>query len=183
MRDGAEGRVPQPGVERLTPFAGHPVVVGVVPGQDPLVVLTAAAWARAAGGPLHLAYADPSRYVVDERPDGTVTHAAVDPDALDESWRETEAALREVAGRLLRDEPPTWDLRYLAGRPDRALTHLARAVDAAVIVVGARSGRTGSRLRELVEGSVAAHLAHHQHRPVLTVPLRVVDWAESPWGR
>ena len=30
-----------------------------------------------------------------------------------------------------------WEFRYLAGRPDRALTHLARAVDASV------SGLTG----------------------------------------
>lgn len=178
--------VPQPGAERLTPFAGHPVVVGVVPGQDPLVVLTAAAWARAAGAPtLYLAYADPSRYVVEEHADGTVAHAAVDPDADDGSWEGTDAGLREQVAAVLGDEPVRWELRYLAGRPDRALTHLARAVDAAVLVVGTRTPGAGGRLRELVEGSVAAHLAHHQHRPVLTVPLRVVDWSEgsAPWGR
>ncbi|KON73300.1 hypothetical protein M768_10190 [Cellulosimicrobium cellulans F16] len=78
-----------------------------------------------------------------------------------------------------------WELRYLAGRPDRALTHLARAVDAAVLVVGTRAPGSTAHLRELVEGSVAAHLAHHQHRPVLTVPLAVVDWKElrTPWER
>ncbi|WP_435737968.1 universal stress protein [Cellulosimicrobium sp. PMB13] len=181
-----EGPVPQPGVERLTPFARHPAVVGVVPGQHPLVVRTAVSWARAVAAPLlYLAYADPSRYVVEEHPDGTVTHAAVDPDADDGSWEETDAALRKQVAVLLRDEPVPWELRYLAGRPDRALTHLARAVDAAVLVVGTRTPGAGGRLRELVEGSVAAHLAHHQHRPVLTVPLRVVDWSEgsAPWGR
>lgn len=183
MRD---RRVPQPGVERLVPFAGSPVVVGVVPRQDPLVVLTAAGWARAAGAPtLYLAYADPARYVVEEHVDGTVTHAAVDPDADDGSWEATDVALREQVAAVLRDEPVPWELRYLAGRPDRALTHLARAVDAAVLVVGTRSTGGGGRLREIVEGSVAAHLAHHQHRPVLTVPLRVVDWSEgsAPWRR
>jgi hypothetical protein len=37
---------------------------------------------------------------------------------------------------------------------------------------------------EFFEGSVAVHLAHHQHRPVLTVPLNVVDWKEirAPWA-
>ena len=43
------GPVPQPALDRMGPFAGHAVVVGVVPGGDPLVVRTAAAWAAAAG--------------------------------------------------------------------------------------------------------------------------------------
>lgn len=29
------------------------------------------------------------------------------------------------------------------------------------------------------DGSVAFHLTHHQHRPVLVVPLQVVDWSQS----
>ena len=69
-----------------------------------------------------------------------------------------------------------WEFRYLAGRPDRALTHLARAVDAAVIVVGTgRPGRSG-RFHGLLDAAVGTHLVHHQHRPVLTVPTSVVDW-------
>ena len=70
----------------------------------------------------------------------------------------------------------SWEFRYLAGRADRALTHLARAVDAAVIVVGTRRPGGGGRMHELLQGSVGAHLAHHQHRPVLVVPTEVVDW-------
>ncbi|MCA1782438.1 MAG: universal stress protein, partial [Intrasporangiaceae bacterium] len=70
----------------------------------------------------------------------------------------------------------TWEFRYLAGRADRALTHLARAVDAAVIVVGTRAEGGGRRVHHFLEGSVSSHLAHHQHRPVLVVPLAVVDW-------
>ncbi|MFC0712914.1 universal stress protein [Cellulomonas biazotea] len=177
--------VPQPAVERMTPFAGRPAVVGVVPHQHPLVVLTAASWARAAGARLHLAYVDPTRYVVEEHPDGTVQHAPVDPDTADDRWRTTEDALRAELGAVLQDADVPWDLHYLAGRPDRALTHLARAVDAAVLVVGTRTHGAGAHLRELVEGSVAAHLTHHQHRPVLVVPLDVVDWAEGggPWRR
>ncbi|OLT46183.1 universal stress protein [Cellulosimicrobium sp. CUA-896] len=176
--------VPQPAVDRMVPFAGHAVVVGVVPGQAPLVVRTAASLAGAVGaGRLHAAYADTSRYVVEEHADGTVTHAALDPDAADDAWEAARDALRVQVGAALADEDVAWELSYLAGRPDRALTHLARAVDAAVIVVGTRTPGTGARLRELVDGSVAAHLAHHQHRPVLTVPLAVVDWKElrTPW--
>ncbi|MGO3814475.1 MAG: universal stress protein, partial [Cellulosimicrobium funkei] len=57
------GPVPQPALDRMVPFAGHAVVVGVVPGGDPLVVRTAAAWADAAGSRLVAAYADASRAV------------------------------------------------------------------------------------------------------------------------
>lgn len=167
------------------PFAGHPVVVGVVPGQSPLVVRTAVALAVATGSPgLQLAYADPARYVVTEHADGSVEHAAIDPDGDDESWRDTHEALTGWARDIVAADVE-WRLLYLAGRPDRALTHLARAVDAAVIVVGTRAPGSAARWKELVEGSVAAHLSHHQHRPVLTVPLSVVDWkdVDSPWGR
>jgi len=125
---------------------------------------------------------DPSRYVAEEYPDGTVRHLAVDPDGIDDRWRETEARLREELQAILGEREVEWHLRYLAGRTDRALTHLARAVDAAVIIVGSRAPGAGARMREFVEGSVAVHLAHHQHRPVLTVPLSVVDWkARPPW--
>ncbi len=191
---------PQPAVTRIVEPAGHALVVGVVPGQPELVVRTAARWAAAVGGALHLAYVDTARYVVEEHPDGSVRHAAVDPDGADDAWRSVDADLRAWAERLLGpaasstipaaaasatsapDRVP-WTFHYLAGRPDRALTHLARAVDAAAIVVGTRAPGTGAKLRELVEGSVAVHLAHHQHRPVLTVPLDVVDWSatRSPW--
>lgn len=174
---------PQPGPSRLTPFAGHPLVVGIVPHQPELVALTAASWSVAAGGArVYFAFADPSRFTVEERPDGTVRHAPLDPDGVDDSWVERE---REIARSLHEVLGPTgvpWELRYLAGRADRALTHLARAVDAAAIVVGTRAPGSGARLREVVDGSVAVRLAHHQHRPVLVVPLSVVDWDTPLWG-
>jgi nucleotide-binding universal stress UspA family protein len=168
--------VPQPGVDRMTPFARHPVVVGVVPGQHELVALTAVSWARAAGSEVLFAFVDTARYVVEELADGLVRHAPIDPDIADDAWHDDEAVLREQLASVLRGQEVPWEFRYLAGRPDRALTHLARAVDAAVIVVGTRAPGGGARMREFFEGSVAVHLAHHQHRPVLTVPLSVVHW-------
>lgn len=173
--------VPQPSLERMTPFAGHPLVVGVTPGQEPLVVRTAVSLAQAIGAPaLHLAYVDTSRYAVEEHADGRVRHAPLDPDSDDEGWHALEARLTAQVRDAVADDVP-WLFHYLAGRPDRALTHLARAVDAAAIVVGTRAH--GGRLRDVIEGSVAAHLAHHQHRPVVTVPLSVVDWRDlqAPW--
>ena len=173
---------PQPHPSRLTPFAGHPIVVGIVPGQPELVALTAAAWARALGVELYFGYADPSRITVEEYPDGRVRHSELNPDSVDDSWRDRERQIHDVLEEVLADSGVPWHLRYLAGRPDRALTHLARAVDASAMVVGTHAPGVGSKWHDFMEGSVGARLAHHQHRPVLVVPLRVVDWhAKAPW--
>lgn len=172
--------VPQPGVDRMVPLRGHPLVVGVTPTQPELVPRTAAAWAADCGvSALYCAYVDPSRFAREERPDGTVMHDAVDPDGADDAWQERDRALRERLAVLLDGAAVPWHFRYLAGRADRALTHLARAVDAAGFVVGTRAAGAGARMREVLEGSVAVRLSHHQHRPVLVVPLQVVDWSAS----
>lgn len=176
-------QVPQPNPERMTPFAGGPIVAGVRPGSDPLVALTAAALARATGGALFFAYVDEQRFTEREFPDGTVQHSDFNPDSADESWRRVESRLKDEVGALLAGSGPAWQFRYLAGRPDRSLTHLARAVDAAVIVVGNRAPEHGAKVREFLDGALALKLAQHQHRPVLAVPLSVVDWkAPMPWA-
>ncbi len=168
--------VPQPSPQRMVPAIGHPLVVGVVPGQPELVALTAAAWATALGVPLFFGFADPGRVVDAEYPDGTVRHSPLDPDRADDDWVQHEAGLRRSLAQLLAAHAGPWEFRYLAGRPDRALTHLARAVDASAIVVGARRPSAGERVREFLAGSVAMHLTKHQHRPVLVVPVAVVDF-------
>ena len=170
-------QVPQPHPSRITPFAGHAIVVGITARQPEVVVLTAMELARALGAKLYFAYADPCRVVERELPDGHVRHVDLNPDLSDdESWRRRENELLAAVGKVLAGHDLDWEFRYLAGRPDRALTHLARAVDASVIVVGSgRPGRTG-RFRDALSGTVGFHLAHHQHRPVLAVPTEVVDW-------
>lgn len=171
------GSVPQPHPSRLTPFSGHPLVVGVAPGQPELVALTAANWARATGATIYFAYVDPGRVTEREFPDGTVEHWDLNPDLSDEvEWRRREGDLTTSLKYSLAGAEVQWEFRYLAGRADRSLTHLARAVDAAAIIVGTRSPGAGGRLHELIDGSVAVHLSHHQHRPVVVVPLSVVDW-------
>ncbi len=206
-RDGAMGpqEVPQPSLERMVPFVGHSVLVGIVPDQDPLVVRTAALLAQSVGAShLDVAFVDTSRIVVEELPEGSVRHAPRDPDADTGDWRRTRdqlsaqvaSALGQPVGSGSTVVPPAsspldedgagavpWRLWYLAGRPDRSLTHLARALDAAIIVVGTRGPGAREQVRDFLEGSVSVHLAHHQHRPVLTVPTRVVDWKDlpAPW--
>ncbi|MWB99478.1 universal stress protein [Agromyces sp. MMS17-SY077] len=170
----------------MVPFAGHPAVVGIEPGQSELVVLAAVDWALAVGASaLHFAYVDPDRVVVAEGRDGSVRHEGLEPDAADDGWRDTEADLRARLAALLDPTGVRWAFHYLAGRPDRALTHLARAVDASVFIVGARHPGAARRIAELFAGSLAAHLAQHQHRPVLTIPIAVVDWADpsDEWAK
>ncbi|MDO8106764.1 universal stress protein [Isoptericola sp. b441] len=175
--------VPQPSPERMVPVSGHPLVLALEPDQPELVALTAAEWARAAGASaLYCAYVDQARYVAQEYPDGTVLHAPIDPDGLDDAWQARERTYVAHLESVLADAGLPWEFRYLAGRPDRALTHLARAVDAAGFVVGTRAPGPGARVREFVDGSVAVRLTHHQHRPVLIVPLEVIDWRASHWS-
>lgn len=156
----------------------RPAVVGIVPGQPELVALTAAEWALATGATgLYFGYADPGRYVVEEFADGTVRHADIDPDSGDDGWIERERQLGRSLHAVLDPTGVLWHLRYLAGRADQALARLADVVDAAVLIVGTRKPGFRDSVREFLEGSVAVQLAHHQHRPVVVVPLRVVDWA------
>lgn len=166
----------------MTEFAGHPLVVSVVPGQPSLVAITACSLARATGAPaLYFAYVDTSRYADEEFPDGTVRHRPIDPDTVDDSWVELGRSLTADVADVMRDQGVPWEFRYLAGRVDRSLTHLARAVDAAAFVVGTHVGGH-HRIADFVNGSVSVQLAHRQHRPVLTVPLEVVDWhGRAPW--
>jgi nucleotide-binding universal stress UspA family protein len=169
---------PQPSTERLPEFSGHPVLIGITEQPSPLVVEAGLRLAAALNSPsLHLAWADPGRDVVSEDPDGTVHHVGLDADS-DDRWEEREESIRTQLSDLLAEAPIPWSFHYLAGRPDRALTHLARAVDAGIIVVGTRGPGLAERLRETLSGPVATHLALHQHRPVLAVPLTVVDWKE-----
>lgn len=187
----------QPSIERIAPVSGHPLVVAVTPGQPDLVVRTAATWALALGAGLHCAYVDPTRAIVEELPDGTVTHTALDVDGVDDSWRDREEELRtqlEAAlgpaeersaafGPASGPAPVRWAFHYLAGRPDRALTHLARAVGASAYVVGTHRPGFTARAHEFLDSSLAHRLSQHQHRPVLVVPLSVVDWhARTPWS-
>jgi len=172
---------PQPSPDRMVDFHAHPIVVGVVPHQPPLVTLTAITLARAVGAPsVHFGYADQTRYVVEEHPGGDVRHAPVDPDDADEQWQVTADTITQQLHDVLDDCDLDWRFHYLAGRPDRALTHLARAVDAAGFVVGTRRGK--HPMHEFLSGSVSVRLAHHQHRPVIVVPIQVVDWSDGlPW--
>jgi nucleotide-binding universal stress UspA family protein len=163
------------------------LVVGVMAMQPDAVVTQAASLARQLGARLVCASVDAGRYVVEEAPDGSIRSAPLDPDLAEVELTPDEPDRLDAAleGRLRELLDPTgvaWETRALAGDPARALARLAETLDAMMIIVGTHEGGLRGTLRELFNGSVAAHLAHRQHRPVVVIPLSPVGLdAALPW--
>ena len=165
---------------------GNPVtrsiVVGVTPTQPPAVLDHAVRFARAFDAVLVCANVDPSSYVVAEHPDGSIESLPIDPDAPEETTSPLEGELanriRAVAGQASVEV----DFRQLAGDIAHALGRLGDVLLAEMIVVGSRRRGVWSGLQEFFGGSVAAHLAHRQHRPVVVIPLAPVSAGDRlPW--
>jgi nucleotide-binding universal stress UspA family protein len=158
------------------------IVVGVVARQPDAVVMQAATLAAQLGARLICATADASRYTLDEHSDGSVRSMTIDPDLAETRDEPIDAALEARLAELLSPTGIRWEMRALAGEPARALAQLAETVDAMLIVVGTHEGGMRGSVRELFNGSVAAHLAHRQHRPVVVIPLAPVGLdAAFPW--
>lgn len=158
------------------------VLVAVVAGQPVAVLEQAARLAGDLGVPLVCATVDPNRYLVSNYVDGTVVALPYDPDLPEAAEEEFDAELEERVRAVLEGRGVPFGFRQLAGDPAWALTRLADEVDARYIVVGTREAGLRGSLREFFNGSVAVHLAHRQHRPVIVVPLAPVAGAESlPW--
>jgi len=147
-----------------------PVLMGVVPGQPLAVAHRAAELAYSLGVKLICAYVDVTTYLAEE-PDGRVEALPIDPDGIDDDIEGISAGLSGHLADALRGAGIDWSFVTLAGDPARALGRLAESTDASVIVVGTRERGFGARFEELLVGSVAVHLTHRQHRPVLVVPL------------
>lgn len=155
-----------------------PVVLGATADLPDRVWNEAARYARLFGRDLIVAYVDVTRFVTYADPDGVQHSAPIDINLA--AGQAQADAVRARAEKLL--EPDAWTLRSLVGDPAMALKDLADQVDAVMIVVGTRRRGFGETLREFFTGSVAARLAHRQHRPVLVVPLEepLAD-ADDPW--
>jgi enolase len=147
-----------------------PVLVGVVPGQPLAVVHRAADLASSLNVQLLCAYVDVTTYLTDE-PDGRTQVQPIDPDGVDDDIEGISAGIRDRLRDALDATGLDWSFRVLAGDPARALGQLAEETEASMIVVGTRERGLGARMEELLVGSVAVHLTHRQHRPVLVVPL------------
>lgn len=170
----------QSGPTRST--SGQPVIVGVTSKQPESVLITAAEFAGRLGTELICASVDPGRYLVNDNIDGFVTALPFDPDLPELGEEVFDSGLVERIGIVLRGRPVTWSVRALAGEPARALSHLADTLDAQLIVIGTREPGFRAEIKEFLAGSIAVHLAHRQHRPVLVVPLApVTDDGALPW--
>lgn len=145
------------------------VIVGMQPGQAAHVLAEAARYAKLLEAPLVVVHVDVTRFVTYEDPDGYVHSAPIDMniDAGIADFEDVQAA----AAKLLDGSDLRWTARQLVGDPALAIKHLANALDAQLIVVGTRKRGLGETIREFFTGSVAARLAHRQHRSVLVVPL------------
>jgi nucleotide-binding universal stress UspA family protein len=149
---------------------GRPVLVGVVPGQSPRVLLEAADMARSMATGLICVWADASQVYVDVEPDGTLDATRLDPDQDDEGVIGAEEDLERQLEQELADVEVPWLFVFAVGETVRALAAVAAEHDARLIAVGPRQPGLAGWMNQLVGGSVAGHLAHTQHRPVLIVP-------------
>lgn len=158
------------------------IVVAVEPKQSDVVLLQAAALAHDLGVDLVCAHVDLGRYPVEEHADGTVVSLPFDPDLPDLGEDVFDPALADHIHDVLQESDVRYRLRALAGDPARALGHLADAVDARLIVVGTHHRGLRRGMHDFFEGSVAVHLAHRQHRPVVVIPLSpVTGGGKLPW--
>jgi nucleotide-binding universal stress UspA family protein len=145
------------------------VIVGMQPDQSAHVLDEAARYAKLLGVPLVVAHVDVTRFVTYEDPDGYVHSAPIDLN-IEAGAAEFEA-VQAAAAESLQGSGLNWTARQLVGDPALAIKQLANKLDAQLIVVGTRKRGLGESIREFFTGSVAARLAHRQHRPVLVVPL------------
>ena len=147
------------------------IVFGVTPRQPLTVLRQAVGFARQFNAVLVCANVEAGSYVVAEHPDGSVESRPIDPDQPD--WKTAifdgslAARIRDVADK----EGVRVEFRELAGDIAHALGRLAEVLNAEMIIVGSRRGGLRSTMHEIFGGSVAAHLAHRQPRPVVVIPL------------
>lgn len=147
------------------------ILVGITPEPSAHVVAEAARFAERFRAELVFAWVDASRYAAGLGPDGIFITLPLDPDAEGYEEPTVDPALEQKLSALLTDHPLPWSVRSLAGAPAQELEYLAEDIEPEMIIVGTREAGLRGSLRELLSGSVAVHLAHHQERTVVVVPL------------
>lgn len=152
-------------------FGHGAVVVGLLPEQDPAVLQYAVALAAATGVELVGAYVDPGSYLIEWDPRGNVLGKSLDR-ALDPEDEAASAVLElgPVLKAAAEARKVRSSVRILGGDTSLALGRLAAAVEASVIVVGARRPGLLAGVNEALTRSVVRRLLASQHIPVLAVP-------------
>lgn len=161
------------------PSGPAPLVAGLLPGQPPALLETAAALAGRLGVPLVCAYVDEASFLVEWDPARSAHRLSLHPEADSAQIRAVSEELSSAVAAVCDGLGVEWSLRTLAGDPARALGRLAAETGAAMIVVGTPEPGFGHRISAALNGSVAAWLSRHQDRPVLIVPARGAHVAEG----
>ena len=162
--------------------AARRILVGVTYGQPDVVLRHAARFARTFDAALVCAHVDPGRYVVEELPDGSVASLPLDPDLPELKDTDFDQGLVAQVRAAVADDSIELSFRELAGDVAYALTRLADILDVEMIIVGSRRGGVRAGLKQFLTGSVAAHLAHRQPRPVVVIPVApVAEGKPLPW--
>ncbi|MFC4242889.1 universal stress protein [Gryllotalpicola reticulitermitis] len=170
-----------------TPASRHSsLVVGLVKDKDQRpddVIRQAIVFAQKFDAELVIATVDPTHYEVRRNPDGSVVAWDIDPDLQDEEVTEQfDASFAAHVRSLLDPSGVSYSLRALAGEPAHELAKVAHELDSEAIIVGTRKQGIRTTAHEFFTGSVAVHLAHRQHRPVIVIPLNPVAHGEKlPW--
>ena len=158
------------------------ILVGVTYGQADAVLRHAARFARTFDAALVCAHVDPGRYVVEELPDGSVASLPLDPDLPELKDTDFDQGLVAQVRAAVADDSIELSFRELAGDVAYALGRLADILDVEMIIVGSRRGGVRAGLKQFLTGSVAAHLAHRQRRPVVVIPVApVAEGKPLPW--
>lgn len=164
------------------PFTEQVLVVGVMPQQPDRVLNEAIRFATILHARLVLASVDTTRYTTRRNDDGTVSAFPIDPDSADIIIEEFDPQLARHVQTLLEPSGIQWSLEALAGDPAHELARLAHQLNALAIIVGTRKRGLRTTAHEFFNGSVAVHLAHRQHHPVIVIPLDpVAHDASLPW--
>ncbi|MGG5173334.1 universal stress protein [Pseudarthrobacter sp. J1738] len=152
-------------------FSGSPVIVGVIPDQDPAVWARALELAESRSVPLIAAFVDPASYLIEWTPGNKVLPISLEPVIEpDDETAVAAAEIKETLTTAAAGHDVDWSLRIIGGDPALALGRLAEAVGAATIVIGARRPGFMAKVDELVSGSLMHRLLTTQTVPVLGIP-------------
>ncbi|WP_161958481.1 universal stress protein [Ornithinimicrobium cavernae] len=146
------------------------IVVGVDAEQRPEIVTEVARLATTMSAGLVCAWVDSTQVIYGASLDGTRLITPLDPDqAAGTSEAVRERVHQHIAGVLGGTDVP-WRLETAVGDIASGLTEVAEEWDADLIAVGGRRPGFGGWMNEVIGGSIAGHLVHTQHRPVLVIP-------------
>lgn len=156
------------------------IVVGITDGLPAVVHQRAATIAKALGAHMVFVYVDQRSVNAARVMDPMGVAVLLDSDQHDADYvaNVTETLSAQIKSAL-DDDAPEWTFELHEGLPAQTLAAAAKEHDALMIVVGTREPGIGGALREIVAGSVAAQLSHHQDTPVLVVPLNPQAWQKS----